>query len=47
MISEGDEVVLKGRVARVDDSRERITVNLNGYDFPITLRIKWAQKVTE
>ena len=44
-ISEGDLVILKGRVTRVDDSGEHITVHVNGYDYAVTLGIEWVEKV--
>ncbi len=43
-IEEGDEVVLKGRVSRIDDEGEFVTVQLHGYDYPVTVRVKWVEK---
>ena len=37
-IVEGDNVVLRGEVARVDDDGDRITVRIKGYGIPVTLR---------
>jgi hypothetical protein len=36
-IVEGDNVLLRGEVARVDDDGDRITVRIKGYGIPVTL----------
>ncbi len=36
-IVEGDSVLLRGEVMRVDDDGDRITVRIKGYGIPVTL----------
>ena len=36
-IIEGDSVLLRGEVARVDDDGDRITVRIKGYGIPVAL----------
>ena len=36
-IVEGDNVLLRGEVARVDDDGDRIIVRIKGYGIPVTL----------
>jgi preprotein translocase subunit YajC len=45
-IKPGDEVVLTGRVTRVDDSGSivMVTVKLEGYATPVTVRVEFVRK---
>jgi transcription antitermination factor NusG len=47
-IKPGDTVTLTGRVTRTEEERGMtyVTVRIEGFDVPVTLRAEWVKKVS-